>query len=333
MKIRASVSGWLCGLCLLSVPAIPAQQDSQELLEEVQVVGEQPGPAMWRVSNGEHSLWIVGDLTPLPTRMTWRSREVERVVASSQEVLGPITVRATVKGGMFTMVRLLPSLMRLRNNADGATLKQILPADLHARWTATYRRYFGKDPVGLERWRPMFAADALFDRALQKSGLSKQGVVWPAMEKLAKKAKVPVRTREFNVTLDSPKQLIAEFAATPRAADIACLVATLDRIDADLPKMQQRAAAWAVGDVNALRKLPYVDQQQTCLEAAINGPKLRQMFEEQRKRVSEEMANAAGFALLRNQTTVAILPVANLLDENGALSILRKSGYLVEAPQ
>jgi uncharacterized protein YbaP (TraB family) len=320
-------------LCLLPALAMPGYAVGQELLDEVQVVGEQPGPAMWKVSQGEHSLWIVGDLTPLPTRMSWRSREVERVVASSQEIFGSSSVRGVVKGGMFTVMRLLPSLLRLRNNADGATLKQILAPALHARWTATYRKYFGKDPAGLERWRPMFAADALYERALSRAGLSNRGVVLPTVEKLAKAAKVAVRTREFTVPLDTPKQLIAEFAATPRPADIACLVATLDRIDSDLPKMKQRAAAWAVGNVVALRALPYVDHQQSCLEAAINGPKLRGMFEEQRKRVTDDWANAAGYALLRNQSTLAVLPMAELLGEGGALARLRANGYLVEEPQ
>ena len=56
--------------------AVPAQ----ELLEEVLVTGEQPGPAMWKVKRGDHTLWIVGTLTPLPSKMTWRSQQVEDVI-------------------------------------------------------------------------------------------------------------------------------------------------------------------------------------------------------------------------------------------------------------
>ena len=31
-----------------------------EAVEEVLVTGEQPGPALWKVTSGEHVLWILG---------------------------------------------------------------------------------------------------------------------------------------------------------------------------------------------------------------------------------------------------------------------------------
>ena len=52
-------------------------------LDEVLITGERPGPAMWKVSNGDHTLWIMGTLSPLPAKMTWRSREAEAVIGRS----------------------------------------------------------------------------------------------------------------------------------------------------------------------------------------------------------------------------------------------------------
>ena len=39
-----------------------------EILETVLVSGEQPGPGMWKVSKGDHVLWIVGIQTPVPKK-------------------------------------------------------------------------------------------------------------------------------------------------------------------------------------------------------------------------------------------------------------------------
>ena len=122
-------------------PAVPA-----ELLDEVLVTGEQPGPAMWQVKRGDHTLWIVGTLTPLPSKLSWRSQQVEDVIAKSGEILGRYQGRAKIKGGNFAALRFLPAIMRARYNPDGRTLREVLPPEVHSRWSAAYRRFFGRDP-------------------------------------------------------------------------------------------------------------------------------------------------------------------------------------------
>src|SRR5262245_27050350 len=69
-------------------------------LETVVVTGAQPGPGLWKVSKGEHVLWILGTLNPLPKKMEWISRDVEATIAASQEVvMGP---SATLEVGVFS---------------------------------------------------------------------------------------------------------------------------------------------------------------------------------------------------------------------------------------
>jgi uncharacterized protein YbaP (TraB family) len=306
---------------------------AQETLEEVVVTGEQPGPALWQVSKGDHSLWIVGTLTPLPGKMTWRSKQVEASVKRSGEVLANSSIRGDLKGGRFAALRLLPSIMRLRANPDGATLNQILSPDVYARWARLHRKYFGKDPADKERWRPMFAADALYDQALKRSGLSQREVVAPKIEQLAKGAKIRIRKREFRVPITDARGLIAEFAATPRDKDIACMVATLDRIEQDLPNMLARAEAWAKGDIARLRALPYASQAETCIEAALNGPRLRAMFEQQKAALEADWLGVINYLLLTHQTSVTTLSMPELLGKDGMLAKLAQRGYTITEPQ
>jgi hypothetical protein len=63
--------GWsLLVCCAVAVnPSVNAQEPAavetaaaEQHLEEILVVGEQPGPAMWRVSKGDHALWIFATL-------------------------------------------------------------------------------------------------------------------------------------------------------------------------------------------------------------------------------------------------------------------------------
>ena len=66
----------LAGALLLSVSALsqaraqgtpaaasaPATSESTQRLEEVDVVGERPGPKLWKVTRGGHVLWVLGTL-------------------------------------------------------------------------------------------------------------------------------------------------------------------------------------------------------------------------------------------------------------------------------
>jgi uncharacterized protein YbaP (TraB family) len=306
--------------------------DAPEELDEVLVTGVQPGPAMWRVRRGEHSLWIVGSLSPLPAKMTWRSRQVEQVIEQSGEILGQYDFRADLKGGLFVALRLLPAVVRLRKNPDGATLRAVTPPDVYARYSTTYRRFHGKDPDPKDRLRPFAAADQLFDKALERTGLSTRAVVWPLVEKQAKQHKVRLREREFVIPLDEPKALIEELERVPRDREVACLVATLDRIDQDLPNMRRRAEAWAIGDVPTLQALPWVDEGKTCLDALMVQPKLRALIEEQQARVEADWPGIVEYMLLAHETSLTVVSIQQLWGEKGVLARLRASGYIVEEP-
>ena len=56
----------LAGAAATAVMTQPLASEAQ--LGEVLVVGKQPGPGLWRVSKGDHDLWIFATLTPCRNR-------------------------------------------------------------------------------------------------------------------------------------------------------------------------------------------------------------------------------------------------------------------------
>jgi len=311
-------------------PAEPTPADP--LLDEVLISGEQPGPAMWKVSRDGHTMWIVGTLTPLPSKMTWRSRQVEDVISRSGEILGGYSSHAKVKGGWFTGIRMLPAVMRLRFNADGKTLREVLPPATYSRWSALHRQFFGHDPDPKERARPAYAAGLLYDRALEKSGLSERQVVWPVVTDLARRHKVRIRELELNVPVDDPKGILHELQQPASAREIACLDTILDRIEHDLPNMKRRAQAWAVGDVATIRALPNVFQQQTCFDALMERPKLKQLIDEQIAKVNADRPRIISYMIAAHENSFTVQPIEELLGEKGLLAELRAAGYTIEEP-
>jgi uncharacterized protein YbaP (TraB family) len=314
----------------LAAASDPPADDSADGEEEVVVSGEQPGPGLWKVTNGTHVLWVLGTLSPAPRDMTWRSKQVEAVIAQSKQVIERTQINTNI--GWWSRIRLLPAVFRARKNPDGAALKDILTPELYARWTTQKLRYLGNDR-GVEEWRPMFAGFQVFAKALKKSGLTDETPVVPEVRKLAKKHKVPLVQLSVKIDLDDPKQAIRDFTQTPRTLDIACLEATIERLETDIEPMKQRAKAWAVGDVDELKRIGFPRQRTACQEALMSAPALQDEFNDVKNRIINEWLKAAENALAKNDVTLAVLPVEEIFAPDGRLAQLQAKGYTVEWPQ
>jgi uncharacterized protein YbaP (TraB family) len=330
LALLAALSLTLATVAGAAVNPTPPATPAADAVDEVVVSGEQPGPGLWKVSKGNHVLWILGTLSPLPKRMTWRSGEVEKIIAQSKEVIGQESVRPDV--GFFREITLLPSLLRARYNPDGALLKDILPPDLYARWLKLKLQYIGNDS-GIEKWRPMFAAVRLYQRTIDRSDLTQSNIVWPVISRAARTHEVKITNLSIKVEVGNPRQTIRDFTETPRSADVACLAATIERLETDLDKMKLRANAWAVGDIGTLERLPAPDQVAKCVEAFTSGPGIQDKLNAGRNLYFDEWLAAADRALSRNDVTFATLPMAELLGTNGRLAKLEARGYTVAPPQ
>ncbi len=309
-----------------------ADEGAPRQLAEVVVSGDMPGPGLWRVSHGDNTLWLLGSLGPLPKRMRWKSAEVDARIAESAVLLLPPRVDADTDIGRFRAMFLLPSLLKARNNPDDRRLPEVLPAELYQRWEPLRQRYFGRGR-GIEKRRPIIAGSELYDRAIKRAGLDRGAPVREAVEKRAKRAKVPVERPAVRITITDPKALIREFTETA-LDDTECFGRILDRLEVEVATMQARANAWAVGDLEALRELPQVDSGQACIEAVIGADAFQKRgFDDLPERLREAWLDAAETALKTNRSSFGLLPIRELLADDGYLAALAARGYEVTAPE
>jgi hypothetical protein len=265
----------------------------------------------------------------LPRKLEWRSRELEDALTASQAVIAPVAMDAKV--GPLRGITLLPSLIGIRDNPDGLQLKDVVPADLYARWLPLKERYIGRDR-GVEGWRPIFAAQKLYESALRKSGLERSGVIWPAVEKLARKAKVPITEPAVAIEFDSPRAAIKDFKQAP-LDDIECFAKTIARLESDLDLMRVRANAWATGDVAKLRELAPVDNASACIAVVLNAQVMQDRGAADWPALrAAAWLSAVEQALARNASTVAVLSIDQILKPDGYVAQLRARGYVVEDP-
>lgn len=317
------------------VEAAPVAQDGALPVTDhapLVVTGVQPGPGLWKVSKGDHVMWVLGTQSPLPRGMRWESAEVEAALAASQEVLyAPVVGFSVDAGGFFRNLLVLPRLYGARKNPDGRTLREVLPPDLYARWLPLRERYLGKGRA-VERMRPLFAAGELWEEALRQEGLALSGVVMPVLARAVKAYDLRETRPERTLEVTDPKALLAEIEHA-QLDDARCLEATIARLE-DIARLRRRANAWAEGDIAALRALPDVRQNSACAEAAMQSPAMRKRGAGALPaEVAEAWLEAAEAALARNSGTFALLPVDDLLSGEGYLARLAARGYEVTAPE
>lgn len=314
-----------------SLPSDLETGDDITTLEAVMVTGEQPGPGLWKVSKGDHVLWILGTITPLPRKMQWHSLPVEKVIAQSQEIIAELTVTVNTDIGYFRTMLLVPSLLGARKNPDGATLEQVLPPDLYARWRPLKVKYLGRSS-GVEKWRPIFAAQELYSEAIEDSGLATSGVVQPVIEDIAKRHKIKITRPRITLKITDAKAAIKQFSRS-RLEDGDCFAKTLARLETDLDAMRARANAWAIGDLEELRRLPFADQNPACIDAIMSATVSQDRgLQDIPKQAATAWLQAAEAALANNRTSFATLSMANILKPDGYVATLRSKGYVVEEP-
>lgn len=300
-------------------------------LDVVVVSGVQPGPGLWKVAKGDHVMWVLGTQSPMPKKMQWVSRDVEQAVAQSQEVIWAPSFGVRVKAGVFQAITLLPKLVGARGNPDGATLQDVVPADMYARWRVLKAAYIGGDR-GIEKWRPIFVAMKLWDEGIGDSGLTQKSAVWPVVGRLAKQHKLKQTSVSSYLVVTDAKAALNEFRAS-RLDDLDCFGKTMLRLETDLSAMQARANAWAIGDIEVLRALPYTDQSAACERAAMQaGVVTKRLDRDLDAELERKWFDAAEQALATNTSTFALLPMAELLKSDGYLAKLQAKGYTVEAP-
>lgn len=279
---------------------------------------------MWTVRRGDHVLWILGTVSPLPKKMVWQPDAVQAVLRQSQEVV-PAWPTYGIGANPFTALRVFIQWRRMQRPPDHLPLRETLPPQLYARVTTLEAKYDPHD-AHLEELRPMLAAERLTQKVLDANGLALHNEVQQSVLSLARQQ--GVRIRQDKLKIDDPVDVLKDVGATPLAAEISCLDAVVTRLETDIGPMQARARAWALGDVDALRALPHTDERSACVSAVATSDRVRNLI----ARAQDDWLTVVTDSLARNRGTLAVQSMDRLLGEGGALAALRARGYQVEGP-
>ena len=300
----------------LPVAADPADEPPP-VMDELTVTGERTGPGMWHVHHGAANLWILGSMSPLPKGITWRSKQLEQILDSTNQIVVPKPFEIGIARVLWLLIT-ERSLLMVRG---GKRLKDVMPPGLHARF-ALQRAKYTADSDKWERYRPIIAAAFLQQAAFHQVGLSTRLDLGAAVRTLAKKHHV--RIEELKIA--GVHDVLDALKTMPPATENSCVEASLVTVEKDLPRLVERARAWATGDVERIERLHEPSEVDACRAALDEGASDLIAL------VRRTWLDSLEKYLRSGGVTVAVVNMDMLLEKGGLLDELRAQGYNIDSP-
>ncbi len=291
-------------------------------MEVVLVLGEQPGPALWKVSSGEHAMWILGEISPYPRKVKWRSKRFETLLGNSQELL--LDFSGYWRAGNNDTRRLAYA----EKLPDGVKLKDVISPELHKRVAATARRFHAPE---LEDLRPFAATNRLVVSAMESMDMKAFSARF-SVAQLARRSRI--KTTYFAAPEIGFDERLRNWQD---ASNVTCLEQLVGVIGDGGGGVRRLANAWSVGDIGALRQLvPAFSFSRDgfragACAAAMHGGE-RQAANYKLRRTQSWLA-AAKRALKNNRRTMAVVPMSELFAPDGYLATLRAEGFEITEPE
>lgn len=304
-----------------AVGAVSAQAQTIDdpeaaILPELIVNAKLPGPAWWRVSDGDTTIYVLGVPDALPKGLAWDQTALRRRLKGANALITGPEIRAGANP--LALPGLIVSIRRTVRAEDG--FSEAVPDALERRFEAAAAKARFKTAAA-EDLRPWFAGMRLAESHRKTSGLD---FAQPetAIRKAAKSAKV--KARPAYVVKTKVKSLIGELRGVSPEAELECLDGAVAEVEAGPEAFRAAARAWADGKVAAALTEPRGVAR--CIVIVPTGGRLR------REHLAKQ-ADALAEALQQPGHAVAVLSLRSLVAKDGILDRLRDRGFSIRTPE
>lgn len=211
-------------------------------------------PALWKLQNGETTIYLFGTVHALPADIDWFDGAVAQAFGGSTSLVTEIIEKKPEEmRGIVMNTAMLPQGQNLRATLSRSTRKAVEKA-LAAN---------GLSPAMFDSFRPWYAAVALSTLPLMKSGFDPANGVDSRLVKLADERKME------HTALETPEYQLGLFDSLPVASQrnyLREVAVNSSKITTELGAM---IAAWKTGDAPRLAKLINADQSDPKLSEAL----------------------------------------------------------------
>lgn len=310
--MRSTLAGLTLALVLAGGAHAQAIDDPQANVVDALVVNAKlPGPAWWRVSDGDTTIYVLGMPGSLPKGMAWDQSVLERRLDGAFALVTPPVARAGLTD--------LPALLRMRKTLKGDGDWAQRSPELAARLQRVWSQAEPKDPDGWKDWKPLYVAMTLSGKIDRQADLL-MSEPDRTIDKLARKHRVKSRPAQVYKAIPMFKDLVREHS---EQAGLTCLSETLDEMEGGPEPRRAAAHAWAEGRVKAALTAPRSGER--CKYLLPGMPEILRQMTDGEVDALADLLKTPGHA-------IAVYPIRGLVAEGGVLDKLRARGITVRTP-
>jgi uncharacterized protein YbaP (TraB family) len=267
------------------------------------------GPALWRMSDANSEIWLLGTAHMLPKDLKWDRRRIDAAMTAANTVMFETPIDAAGTQAIGEMV------VQYGRNPPGVTLSSLLtPGDRDA--LAKVCKMINVDPAALEAQRPWLAGVGLSVAYVVSKGLDPQSGV---EHQLDAQAQATGKKREY---FETSEQQIRFFADLPVKTQVDFLHSTLHEIQAEEEDFNKINTAWATGDTKTMGAYFADMDKETSPE--VYNVLIRDRNARWVTKIEEMMAGSGKIFIA--------VGAAHLIGPGSVVDQLRKRGYKVEGP-
>ena len=311
--MRRSTLGFIAALAALTATGAHAQvvdDPEANVIDALVVDAKLPGPAWWRISDGDTTIYMLGTLHSLPDKQAWDSSVLDRRLNGAFALILPPEGKAGIGD--------IPALLSLRGKLKSDTPLDAAVPDLAPK-LARVRAQLGKKPNAYREWNAL-GAGIMIAGDYRKSARLDPFEPERTVGRLARKHRVKARPVASYKLMPLAKAAVRGHS---EAAGRVCLEGVLDEAAGGAGPARVAAQAWARGDVRG----------------AISGPRnfqrcmlsLPGMADLERRGTQAEI-DALAAVMNTPGHAVALFPIRGLVAQGGVLDQMRARGFTVSTP-
>lgn len=301
----------LVALALTATATPTVAQDEGTVVQGLVVTALDHGPAWWKVTKGESTVFILGaPMGMMPQGLKWDEKVLERHMNHAKALISPSGATIGL-GDIF-------GLFKLRGQMKGdAALESALPEPYRSRFIKA-RNALDKPAGRYANWGPVWAGGMLQRDYAGKYDFEGQGQVSNRVRHYARRFDVDTQ-RETYKAMPMFKSIVGEAADEDKA--LTCLSGYLETVETDPARFRAAAKAWADGDVRGAIDVP---RGSAVCQAMFADNFVRNSIRDQVAGIEK--------ALETPGKAVAYVPMRRLVLKDGVIEQLRAHGYTVLDP-
>ena len=286
------------------------------LVEELIVNARLPGPAWWKVSDADTTVYVLGVPAMVPSKTEVDDSVLKRrldganVLIMGQEAdVSVVQIVALALGGRKLFIMDQP-------------MRQTLPADLRARLEKRLA-VMKERPDSMDEIKPAFAGFLVANAQEDGKVSISLGGVNDRIRAIAKDRSLRQRPRLQQLSGYSLVGAVKTLAQAPEPLQALCLDAGLRQAENGDGGIKRTAEAWARGEVRAVVAADRGFQR--CLAST---PSIARELRDGR----DDAVRAIASALKTPGKAVAVIELRSLLAQDGVLDQLKAKGFTVTTP-